>query len=72
MMKQEIIYYLKSLSSAEKIELVQDLWDSIGDEQYDLTDDQKIELERRLQDFNENPNTGIPWEDVKKNLLMKL
>jgi putative addiction module component (TIGR02574 family) len=71
-MKQEIIYYLKSLSSAEKIELVQDLWDSIGDDQYELTDEQKSELDRRLKDFNENPNTGIPWEEVKKNLLMKL
>jgi len=71
-MKQELIEYLRYLSSAEKIQLAQDLWDSIDEDPYELSNEQKAELDRRLQDFRENPNTGIPWEEVKANLQKKL
>ena len=71
-MKTEIFEILRGLSSAEKIELAQDLWDSVGEEALELTDDQRAELNRRIQDLQDNPGGDIPWEDVKADLLKKL
>jgi Putative addiction module component len=33
-----------------------------------LTEDQKAELDRRLEEHRKNPNDTIPWEVVKENL----
>jgi putative addiction module component (TIGR02574 family) len=58
------------LSTSEKIEYVQQLWDRIADEvdSADLTDEQREELDRRLQAHRENPDDVTPWEDVRKRL----
>lgn len=56
------------LSIAERIQLVQDIWDSITIESNDLTisDTQKQELERRLELYYQNPHQVSTWEEVKK------
>ena len=58
----------------ERIRLVESIWDSIAEcpEALELTDDMKRELDRRLADLEENPDSGIPWEQVKAKLLAKL
>jgi putative addiction module component (TIGR02574 family) len=52
-----------SLSVAERIQLVEDIWDSIAEfpEAVSLTDEQKIELDRRLEAYHQNPDEGSPW-----------
>ena len=35
---------------------------------YSLTDEQKAELERGLEDYRKNPSQGIPWEEVLANM----
>jgi putative addiction module component (TIGR02574 family) len=67
MNKVKISELLEDLSVAEQIELVQDIWDNIAEssELPDLTDDERIELDRRSKVLRENPNSGTPWEDVK-------
>jgi len=54
----------------ERIRLVKDICDSIAaeDAPVELTPAQRDELERRLDYLNENPNAGIPWEEVKVKL----
>jgi putative addiction module component (TIGR02574 family) len=48
-MEESIIDELRKLSVAERIQLVEDLWDSIAaDSDLPLTDAQKAELDRRL------------------------
>jgi putative addiction module component (TIGR02574 family) len=61
---------LKDLSPAEKILLVQTLWDSLVDsgEPVGLTDAQRDELDRRLQKHRENPDAGSTWEEVKDRI----
>lgn len=56
------------LSVAERIQLAEDLWDSILEQQEEipLTEAQKQELDRRLENYKKNPTTGSSWEDVKK------
>ncbi len=58
------------LSVPERIQLVEDIWDSIVEipEQVALTDAQAAELERRLEAFQKNPGEGSPWSIVKERL----
>jgi putative addiction module component (TIGR02574 family) len=59
-----------NLSVAQRIELVEDLWDSIAaiPEKVHLTDEQKKILDERLEAFHQNPTEGSPWETVKKRI----
>jgi putative addiction module component (TIGR02574 family) len=65
---------LFKLSAAERLELVEELWDSIAAEAerddgvLPLTDAQKEELERRIAAHRADPSRVVPWEDVRKEL----
>lgn len=61
---------LDRLSLAERILLVEELWDSIAasSEAVTLTDAHKEDLQRRLDAYRENPKAGSPWEEVKARL----
>lgn len=56
-----------SLSIAERIELVADIWDSIAEvpEAIALTEAQKAELDSRLDAYHQDPTTGAPWSVVR-------
>ena len=58
------------LSVAERIQLVEDIWDSIATvpEAVSLTEEQHAELERRLDAYQANPNEGISWNELKTKL----
>ena len=58
------------LSVAERIQLAEDLWDSIPAEEADvpLTEAQKAELDRRLEDLEQDPDSGESWEVVRARL----
>lgn len=55
------------LSVSERIQLVEDIWDSIakGPEPAPLTEAQRQELDRRLAAHRENPTKGATWTEVK-------
>lgn len=57
---------LFQLPIAERMQLLEDLWDSIVDspETLPLTDGQKAELDRRLAAWRERPSEGASWPDV--------
>ena len=61
------------LSVPERLELISALWDSIADSDatLEVPEWHRQELERRLADAELNPNTGIPWEEVKARLRKK-
>jgi len=61
---------LFKLSAAERLELVEELWDSIADEHeaLALTDEQRADLERRLAEADVDPSGGSPWEDVRERI----
>ena len=56
------------LSVEERIQLAQQIWDSIAavPEAVVMTDAQRQELDRRLAAYEENPDEGIPWEEFRK------
>jgi putative addiction module component (TIGR02574 family) len=70
-MKTNPLSDILKLSVAERIQLVEDIWDSIAEEAdaLPLTDAQREELDRRLADQRESPGVGRPWSEVKARLL---
>jgi putative addiction module component (TIGR02574 family) len=56
------------LSPAEKLQLVEDLWDDLAGtpEAVPIHDWQKEELARRKANLLKNPAAGLSWEDVRQ------
>jgi putative addiction module component (TIGR02574 family) len=61
---------ISQLSIAERIQLAEDLWDSIIEKQDEIHLDaaQKQELDRRLAQHRQDPTAGSTWETVKQRL----
>jgi putative addiction module component (TIGR02574 family) len=63
--------YMK-LSVSERIQLVEDIWDSIATEapnSVGLSQAQKTELHRRVAAHRADPSTAILWEQVRSKLF---
>lgn len=65
-MKRELVTEILALPVAERVRLVEAIWDSISavPEALPLTDWQKQELDRRLAEFEANPEEGSTLEEV--------
>lgn len=61
---------IRKLSVAERILIVEEIWDSIAAEQetVQVTEAQKAELDRRLASCDASPNKGKSWEEIKRRL----
>jgi putative addiction module component (TIGR02574 family) len=59
------------LSPSEKLQLVEDLWDNLAahPENVPIHDSQLEELERRKAKLENDPASGLSWENVKKQIL---
>lgn len=59
-----------ALSVAERIQLVEDIWDSIvaAPASLSLTDAQRQELDRRLDALEEAPDRGAAWEVARARI----
>ena len=70
-MNKVLLQELLQLTPAERIELAQELWDSIPPESEDLpslTAEQMAEIDRRLAEHERDPGRAIPWDVVKARL----
>ncbi len=58
------------LPAAERVAIVQEIWESVVEDAraVPLSDAQRQELERRWLDFQQHPDDGESWADVKKTL----
>ena len=65
---------LFELSVPEKIQLVEDLWDSIAfkPESVGLTPDIRRELDSRLQEHEQSPGEVSSWDEVRSRLWRRL
>jgi putative addiction module component (TIGR02574 family) len=61
---------ISQLSISERIQLAEDLWDSILDRQDEVQLDpaQEQELDRRLDRHRQDSTAGSTWEIVKQRL----
>lgn len=62
-----------SLSIPERIQLVEDVWDTIAREadMVELTEDEKKIIDERLESYHRNPDLGFPWDEVLKRITGK-
>lgn len=73
MTKEEILERAKSLPRDEQIDLAMELWEAIHATGYldtlPISDQERAEFERRLDEDERNPAPAVPWEQVKRQLL---
>ena len=62
---------IERLSVAERLTLVEELWDSIA-ASTPITDAQRAELDRRLADHEANPDDVVSWEEVHSSISARL
>lgn len=65
---------LFSLSIPERIQLVEDIWDSIAiqPEKVELTSDIKFELDQRLEEYEQQPQEQSSWDEVRSRLWRRV
>ena len=70
---QTVLSEVESWPVDDRVRLVQDVWDRLPDQGHeaDLTDEMKAELDRRIEEMDRNPESGIPWEIVKARVLAR-
>jgi putative addiction module component (TIGR02574 family) len=69
-MKPKDFSELMRLSAAERIQLAQDLWDSLSEDEIPpLLEEQIEELERRRAEHERDPSAASPWEEVRARLI---
>ena len=67
----------RRLSLTERLQLVEDIWDSIAEEAREapdalpLSDEQRVELRRRREAHRTDPESAIPWEQVQAELFKR-
>ena len=62
------------LSVAERVLLVEAIWDSIASEQkntYKLSEEQIHFLEEEMASYSKTPNEGTSWDEIKARILSR-
>ncbi len=64
---------LLQLPVPERLQLVEDIWNSIADapEALQLTDEDKRLIDERLQARQGNPGAGSPWQELFDRITSK-
>ena len=62
---------INRLSAAEKVELLDTVWESLEADALSLTDVQQAELDYRITRHEQNPSDVIPWQQVRAGLFKK-
>ncbi len=61
---------INQLTEEERLDLIERLWDSLSKttESLPLSDAQRAELDRRLDDLERGEGNGIPWDQVVRRV----
>ena len=59
---------IKNLTAEQRLALLEDIWDSLTPEDVPVTDAQRAELDRRLDDLEGDRDLGIPWGEVLRQI----
>jgi putative addiction module component (TIGR02574 family) len=60
---------LSVLTADEKLELIDQLWQSVNPDELALTPETRAELDRRLDGLDREGPTGIPWATVRDEMV---
>ena len=72
-MESSTLSQLLKLPADDRAELAMALWESLSDAEreaeFALTDAQAAELDRRWAEHLVNPESAVPWSEVRRKLL---
>ncbi|MBA3297937.1 MAG: addiction module protein [Acidobacteria bacterium] len=72
-MESSTLSQLLKLSADDRAELAMALWESLSDSEREtelaLTDAQAAEIDRRWAEHLANPESAVPWSEVRRKLL---
>jgi putative addiction module component (TIGR02574 family) len=65
---------INDLTAEEKLQLVGDIWDSIGviSDELPVSEEEKTLLDARLHAHLQSPESGLTFEEFKKQLSSRL
>ena len=65
---------IEKLNVEERLRLIEALWDSLSSDpsRVPVTQAQKEELDRRLDEIDEGDDVGIPWDVVLERIRKRL
>jgi len=59
---------IAALTPKERLELIGELWDSLDATDVELTEEQRVELDRRLDALEATGPVGTPWPEVEARI----
>jgi putative addiction module component (TIGR02574 family) len=73
-MSPQLPHDYEKMSVAERLALIEEIWDDIAAEvdRLPLTEAQRQEVDRRLEAHQANPDAAVPWEQVEAEALARL
>ena len=65
---------INKLSPEERLDLIEELWDSLSEDPANipLTEAQAKELDRRLEEMDNDSSLGIPWDIVMSRIRNRM
>ncbi|MBN1997032.1 addiction module protein [candidate division KSB1 bacterium] len=60
-----------NLSIPERIQLVEDIWDSIAADADSIALSEKEILDERIKAFHSDPQAGSPWDEVYERITKR-
>jgi putative addiction module component (TIGR02574 family) len=74
MTKDALLPSILALTPEERISLIDDIWSSLpaGAKEWPLSEQQRVELDHRLEEAGRTPGVGNSWEEVEAAVRAKL
>ncbi len=66
------ISQVKTLSVAERLELIGVVWETLSPEEILVSEAEQVLLDARLSDLEQNPEDQSPWSEVQTRLRKQL
>lgn len=63
---------IANLTPEQRLGLIEALWDSLNQSDVTLTPAQAVELDRRLENFDQDGAKAEPWELVRERIRQNL
>ena len=72
-MESSTLSQLLKLPACDRIGLAMTLWESLSDTEREielgLTDEQAVEIDRRWAEHLADPDSAVPWSEVRRKLV---
>ncbi|MDD5037184.1 MAG: addiction module protein [Methylococcaceae bacterium] len=72
MINDALISQVKTLSVAERIELIGVVWETLSPSEVPVSAEERALLDARLADMEQNPEDQSPWSEVQARLKRQL